>query len=123
MIKTITINEAAKMLNYKKVHSAEKWCTENNVIIMAVKGRRKKHIVQLQFEYARLRTFIQYLKQKYPEKWLEAFQAFIEFDIICIVKLEEERLMKNDIRNEQGQKLNSYQPLDYELKILSRLTE
>jgi putative IMPACT (imprinted ancient) family translation regulator len=87
MIKTLTIKEAAAMLNYKDIRSLEKWCNENGVEIFSEEGTRNRYLIRSQFEYAKERPIIQYLKLKYKNNWLVAFKAHM--DAMHLAEFEE----------------------------------
>jgi hypothetical protein len=89
MNEIIYVNEAGKLLNYKDCRSVEKWCFQNNVKIFLEEGSRRKYLIRLQFEYARLKKFIQYLKEKYKDKWLQVFKVHMTMDIVGFLELEE----------------------------------
>jgi hypothetical protein len=98
MTDTLTIPEAAVILNYKDSRSVESWCKKNNVKIFSAEENNKKYLMRMQFEYARLRKFIDYLKEKYKSEWLDAFKAYLSMDILSVVQLEESEKGKEIVR-------------------------
>ena len=78
MIRTIMIKEAAAMLSYKDIRSLEKWCNDNGVEIFSEQGTRNRYVIRSQFEYAKEKPIIQYLKLKFKDNWLMAFKAHID---------------------------------------------
>lgn len=99
MNETITLKEAGESLGYKDTRSIEKWCQSNNVMIFFEPGTKRKYLMQLQFRHARLKQFIEYLKEKYKEKWLDAFQRYESMDITKVIELEEMGKMTFSITN------------------------
>ena|ERR1022692_1731609 len=86
---TLTLKEAAELLHYKDTRSVEKWCWKRGVEIFLEEGSRKKYLISMQFEFARLKKFIEYLKVKFKEKWLDAFQIYMSMNITKVVEIEE----------------------------------
>jgi len=66
------------MLNYKDIRSLEKWCNDNGVEIFSEQSTRNRYVIRSQFEYAKEKPIIQYLKLKYKDNWLMAFKAHID---------------------------------------------
>ena len=89
MNETITLKEAGNILGYKDARSVLKWCEANNVIVFFEPGTKRKYIIALQFRHARLKKFIEYLKEKYQDNWLDAFQRYESMNITRVIELEE----------------------------------
>jgi len=118
MIQTISIQEAAGLLKVKDTRSVGKFCKVNGVPIFSEESSKKKYIIRTQFEYARLKKFIQYLKMKYKEEWLDAFKAYMSMNIINVAGIEEKDkinfILTKDHYKPQGQ---------HEISFLNSLTE
>ncbi len=87
MVETISLKEAGTILKYKDSRSVKRWCASNDVPIYD--SGQKKYIVTMQFEIARLKSFIQSLKEQFGENWLDAFQKHANMNILQVVQLEE----------------------------------
>lgn len=57
MIETITIQTAAKAMNFD-IRTLKNWCRLNQLIIYCPHGTRKKYLIKAQFEFARFKKFI-----------------------------------------------------------------
>jgi hypothetical protein len=88
MVETMTLKEVSVVLDYKKIVSVEKWLKAHSVNIYEDEiGRR--YVIQMQFEHARLKKFIEWLKGKFKDKWLEAFKAYSSQNMINVIEIEE----------------------------------
>jgi hypothetical protein len=114
---TITLQEAASVLNYKDIRSVEKWCERNDVKIFSEDESNKRYIMRMQFEYMRLKKFIQHLKEKYRSEWFDAFKIYISMDITSVVEMEE-----REIKVFSSQKNNYSVSGDNERRFLQVLT-
>lgn len=85
----LTLKEAAILLGYKDTRPVEKWCKKKDLEVFIDAGNNEKYIIRMQFEYARLKEFIQYLKKKHKEKWLDAFKIYTEMNFIKVIEIEE----------------------------------
>jgi hypothetical protein len=96
VIETISIKEAGTILKYKDARSVIKWCASNDVPIH--NSGQKKYVIKMQFELARLKSFIQSLKEQFGENWLDAFQKYTSMNIFQVIQLEEKenRLLKRE---------------------------
>lgn len=117
MIETITVREAAELLKYKKIKSVETWCKKNNLPILSENGNKKKYLIRAQFEYARLKKFILYLKEKYKEKWLVVFEVYMSMNLTRVVEMEEAGTTNYNIM------VTDYKPKgEFEKSFLAHLT-
>jgi hypothetical protein len=64
-----TIREIASILGYKDSRSATNWCKENFVAILKDVRRKEPYVLATEFEEARLRTSLKYLKQKHGKSF------------------------------------------------------
>jgi hypothetical protein len=113
----IFLREVADILEYKDKRSAEKWCKENGVEIFCDKETSRKYIIRIQFQYARLKKFISFLRREYKESWFEAFQAYMKENILHIVEFEE-------IKCKPSAKASTYQPVgEHEITFLASLSK
>ena len=87
MIETITLNEAMRILRCKDVRTLESWC-DNNGVKIQYSSKRKRYIFLTQFEYARSRNFIQDLKFRFPNNWIEAYKSYSRKDFVHLMELE-----------------------------------
>ena len=78
---------------YTLTRSVKKWCLKNGVEIFHEEGSNKKYLITMQFESARLKKFIDYLKEKFKEKWLDAFQVYMSMNITNVIELEESKIV------------------------------
>jgi hypothetical protein len=115
----IYIKEAKEALNLKDHRSLLKWAAKNQVPIFSDEGNNnRKYLMRMQFEYARMKKFILYLKIKYKDKWLEAFKAYSSMNITTVVELEETRKINFDF------KTDNYKPKgEHEKNFLAILTK
>ena len=93
MTDIITIQEAASLLDYKDCRSVEAWCVRNGVVLMS-DGGKKRYMLRMQFEAARLKKFIEHLKVRYKQNWLHAFETYTSMNITQVVTLEEAGSMR-----------------------------
>jgi hypothetical protein len=113
----ITLKEAATILKYVDIRSVVVWCNRNKVKIFLDDGAKRKYLNRLQFERARLKNFVQYLKSEYKEKWLDAFKAHMNLNLLGVIEMEEN--FKLNLKN----KTEEYKPAGYnENLFLTRLT-
>lgn len=112
------IKEVAQTLAYKDFRSAEKWCMNHRVEIFSEKENNRKYVMRRQFEYARLKKFIEYLKVKYKSEWFEAFKAYTSMNITSVVEIEEKEKITFSLRTD------NYKPQGHhEISFLNSLTE
>ena len=117
MTPTITIKEAATLLEKKDPRSVKRFCEKNNVPIFLESGSRKKYIMRMQFEYAKYSKFIKFLQAKYKDKWFEMFHAYTNMNFKEVVEMEESG--KGKITGS----IDKYQVVgSYEKKFNERLT-
>lgn len=91
MTPTITIQEAAMLLNKKDNRSVKRFCEKNNIPIYLVAGSNEKYIVRMQLEYVQYSKLIRSLKVKYKDEWFEVFHAYMEMNFKRVVEIEEIR--------------------------------
>jgi len=71
----------------------------------------------MQFEYARLKKFIEYLKKEYQLAWFDVFKIYMSMDIERVVEMEENR------NYDFALETNSYKPQgNHEISFLNSLT-
>jgi len=117
MIQTITIPEAAALLNFKDARSVKKFCKTNGIPIFSEDKSNRKYLIRSHFEYGSLKKFIQYLKIKYGGTWFDAFKAYMNMDILSIAQIE------HGICVEKGKKKDGYVPKGHhEISFLKSLT-
>lgn len=117
MNETITLKEAGKALGYKDTRSAIKWCEANQVMVFSEVGTKRKYIIRTQFQYARMKQFINYLKVRYKGQWLDAFQSYSSMNITRVVELEEMGKVTFSITDKYKPKGNKEKSF---LKVLSK---
>ncbi len=110
----ITMSEAAKLLSRKDARSVQRWCDKNNVKIFSEDGTNHKYLLRFEFDHARLKKIIEYLKEKYKENWLQAFAVYKSMNIPDVAEMEE---VGKRFISPQKEKLS-----ENEKQILSRLT-
>ena len=112
----ITIKEAAILLNYKDVRSVLRWCEKKGVEVFSEEGSHKKYIIRLQFEYARLNKFIESLKLKFKDNWIDVFKKYTSMNVTDVIEIEE---MEKVI---PAKNVLSYKPKGkHEMNFLSKL--
>ncbi len=89
MAPTISLQEAARVLKMRDNRSVKRFCVKNNVKIFMEGGSNRAFILHVQLVYARHKLFIGYLREKYNDKWFEAFQAYMNMDLLNVVAIEE----------------------------------
>ncbi len=88
-LETLTLKELAVKIGYTDLRSVYRWCANNGVVVLFDNGTRVKYVVRSEFEAARMKTFVVYLKKRYGEKhWVEAFKAHMNFNISHILDLD-----------------------------------
>ncbi len=95
MLDTLTLIEAAKLLHYKDKRSAEKWCINNDVVILSHPEKKIKCIVRQQFYYVFYADFIEQLKKLYKGKWQEAWSIYCNQNITDLEHLKNKMVAKN----------------------------
>lgn len=111
------LREAALQLKRKDNRSVERWCNRHTVKIFYDDPSRKKYIIRAEFEIARLKKIILFLKIKYKDKWFEAFKNLVNSNVFEFAKLD-------DSVSSTPIKPNGYAPKgNHEKSFLSRLTE
>ena len=116
----IYLKEVTKILKFKDNRRTIKWCMNNRIIIFIEEGNKRKYVMWFQFQQARLKKIIECIKVSYGDRWTEVFQAHLNNDILTILSIDES--MKNLKEKRIPLSSNRYQPSDYEIEILSRLT-
>lgn len=88
MTPTITIHEIASTLGYKDFRSAEKYCRANNLKIFSIPNTHKKYVAKAEFEFAREKEIINYLKEKFGSEWINAYQQYSNLNLLSLVGIE-----------------------------------
>jgi hypothetical protein len=113
----IYLKEAAEKLNVT-IRTLKRWCVLMKVEIFSDDGCKKKYLIRVQFERARLRKIVDYLKREYKEKWMESFKAHMNLNLLEVIEMEE-----NFKLNLKG-KIEEYKPMgEHEKLFLTRLTK
>lgn len=84
----IFIQEILPLLKYKDVRAVLKWCERNAVTIFSDGTDKRKYVIKLQFESARLKNIICHLKATYKENWTHVFNAIQTNDLAKYIKFE-----------------------------------
>jgi len=96
MIPTISIKEATLSLGFKDQRTTIRFCLRNGIKIFAERGR-KKYLLRSELEYALNKPLIQYLKERYKERWVEVFKALSSKDVFDgVITLEIESVVNNN---------------------------
>ncbi len=98
----LTLAEVADLLNIKDTRTAFKWCIENQVVVLSDKGTKRKYVMKSEFEAARLKLFIEHLKEKHGDKWQDAFEAHQNQDLLRLLELNQEGTVKRRGYQAQG---------------------
>ena len=80
MSPTLTLKEAAFLLNKKGTRAVKRFCLFNNIPIFLQPGSRHPYIMRLQFEYVLYSSLIAHLKSKYNEHWFEIFHDYMSMN-------------------------------------------
>ena len=79
MIEFIFIKEVARELGSKDYRTVKRWCEKNGVGILSDFGR-KKYLIKAEFEAAKIKQAVNYIKEKYgSDKLPEYFNSLINF--------------------------------------------
>jgi len=62
--KRIYLQDAAGDLRFKDIRSVKRWCGNNGVKIFSDNGSNKRYVIKEEFEEAKSRKLMNYLKQK-----------------------------------------------------------
>ncbi len=82
----ILLPKAAELLGYKSLRSLRRWCGNNKVAILSDVGSRKKYLLRVEFDAARLQTLIAHLKNHYGQAhWQKAFDAHLNDDVLGLL--------------------------------------
>lgn len=77
MFEFISIKEVGKELDYKDCRSVMKWCNNNGIGIL---GDKRKYVIKIEFEVAKMKEAFGYLKNKYGESnFMEILNAHASF--------------------------------------------
>lgn len=78
MIKTILLSTAQKELPYKTKRTFIKWCLKNGVGILPQLGVKNQFLIEEEFNAARMKPILKYLKEKHGERLLpDILRAYI----------------------------------------------
>lgn len=113
MIQTINIREIAEVLGYRDVRSAKKFCRENNLKIFCVKNTHIQYVTKAEFEFAREKDIIHYLKEKFREDWLNAYQQYASLNLLPLIFAEQKNKEDFSENHEPQAKPEQKFPLDF----------
>jgi len=63
-VERINLKEAAMQIGYKDLRSFNRWCQINGVGIISDYGSKKRYVLKDEFESAKSKSSIEYLKTK-----------------------------------------------------------
>ena len=117
MTSIIYIQDAKKQLNYKDRRSFIKWCDKNGVGVLSDIGSRKQYVIEEEFEAAKSKPALQYIKQKYGiDQLSDVFNACLNFNTEYQMAFEQKQ-------KKNFQKENYLPKGDHEKSFLARLTQ
>lgn len=108
-----SLKEISRILGFKDVRTVRKWCIKNEVQILNDPGNRGKYVITAEFEAARYRQMIHYLKGKHGKKWRDALTAYLQVDSLFRVAQSKTNIANSQLTEQMGQ---------HERKFLSSLT-
>lgn len=109
-----SLKEISKILGFKDIRTVRKWCIKNEVQILNDPGNRWNYVITAEFEAARYRQMIHYLKRKYGNKWTDAFKAYLQVDSLFRAAHSKIDISDSHLTEQMGQ---------HERKFLSSLTQ
>lgn len=119
MLDRLYINEIQKELPYSDRRTVKRWCENNGVAIFSDNGSNRLFVLKAEFELAKNRDLISYLKSKYNET------------IISKILNDEIPFYEKQIKTFESKKKNevktnlidlNYKPIgEYEQNFLNRL--
>jgi hypothetical protein len=98
----LTLREAAVILQYKSIRSVYRFCRNNGVEIFADAGVRRKYLLKTEFDLARIRMTISYIKQAYGESWRDALVAHLKNDVMGLISIKQDTELKNSSQVKRG---------------------
>jgi len=93
------LKEIAHILYFKDYRSVIKWCSNNGVKVFTDSNFKRKYVLKLQFESARLKNIICHLKATYKENWTHVFNAIQTNDLAKYIKFEGNTLVSKTNSN------------------------
>ena len=98
MSPTITIHEAALILNCRDHRTVYRWCKKRGIKVYAQPDSRQKYIMRKTLEFEFMRDFIEDLQFEYGEQWMDAYHAYTSPRIEDLLAFNENKT-KNMIDN------------------------
>ena len=80
--------EAARMLDCADGRTLSRRCAERGVPVFSFERSKSRFVVRALLEAARWGKVVQYLQVRYNDRWVEAFEACLNNDVVRIVELE-----------------------------------
>lgn len=103
----LRLREVARILGYKDLRSAKRWCENNCVMVLSDIGTKGKYVILKEFEAARLRSFTKYLRLKHgKENWLAVFVRYTQQSPFQLISEEVKGVntsSKGTERNKKGE--------------------
>ena len=73
----LKLPEIASILGFKDLRTAKKWCKTNSVCVYSDSGFKRSYVIEAEFQQARLKVLIAYLRKEHGQNWIEAFKSYM----------------------------------------------
>ena len=73
----LKLPEVAAILGYKDLRTAKKWCKTNSVCVYSDSGLKGSFVIEAEFQQARLKILIAYLRKEHGQNWIDAFKSYM----------------------------------------------
>jgi hypothetical protein len=99
------VKELSRLLNLKDLRSVKRWCRMNGVTILKDHGCRSSYVMRSDYESARMRAFIQILKNRHGNNWRVMYEAHLAFNLDLLTEASADKRMD---QHTQGNHLISF---------------